>query len=95
MSKMRLHMEYSHLTKNPDGSYTLSNPNFSDVYDELLNTSLDSCTIDEFQGKFQSFALDRSRGPYFLERMTYLQTFNSYTSKLVLQGHYCAKGLYA
>ena len=77
MEKIRLHMEYSHLVTNADSSHTLSSPEFTEVFDELLNTSWDSCTIEEFHGKFQSFALDQSQGPHFLERLTYLQTFNA------------------
>ena len=93
MAKCRFHMEYVHLTTSADGSHSIHNPTFTEVYEDLLNTTEDSSTIDEFHGKFVSFTQDRDRGQHYLELLTYLQSFNTYTSKLMLQDQYRSKGL--
>ena len=50
MAKCCLNMEYVNLTTNDYGSYSIQNPKFNEVYEDLLNEYGDQNTTEEFHG---------------------------------------------
>ena len=90
--KLRLSMEYARI-EVVDGVEMVKPPTFAPEFMEILESTLNINSMEEFGSKLTSFSRDQSEGQHYLDRWLNMPTFNNFTLKLLFLGIYRKQSL--